>query len=360
MDKEQNYKQLDEMLSTYGLSYQDIDTTYKTQTLYNESPAWYATCPTATATATKVLTTINGNYSNPADGDIITVRFANADAGPSQTTTFTIDGVGPYEMNRGNLAGPIWSNGGHQTFVFKSNKWYTVDIHQGDNDTLGVVMLSDTPSSSNGTNQGYAATPKAVADAQTATRVMDAGAGIGFKLDTNEIVTLRRTGSSGSYAFGLGYSSDNGATSTAVGSLVTASGEKNWVSPGEQAVDFQETTSKNTTAWGTSVGSKGTVTLKPGYYYTVTATAYLTPASGTTAALLGFGDNSTTTRTGESVRTVFSGITGNNAIRLQCTAHIANTGSSNKTVYILGQAVGAACSASTTYVSYIGYKIATA
>ena len=40
----------------------------------------------------KVLTSTNGNFSNPQNGDIITVRFDAADAGPTQTTTFNIDG----------------------------------------------------------------------------------------------------------------------------------------------------------------------------------------------------------------------------------------------------------------------------
>ncbi len=147
-------------LEGYGIT--DAYTKTEVDTaIANSKNTWYATCPTAAATADKVVTTSSGDFALEA-GNVVYVQFtyqAVADA------TLNVDGTGAITIQTvgtSATAAYYWSPNETVGFVYDGTYFRMIDSQIATTTYYGITKLSSSTSS---TATNVAATPSAVKSA---------------------------------------------------------------------------------------------------------------------------------------------------------------------------------------------------
>lgn len=136
----------------------EVDTAIANNTPTNSRNTWYATCPTAAATAAKVVTTSSGDFTLEA-GNVVYIQFtyqavANATLNVDGTGAVTIQTVGTNKT-----AAYYWSPKETVGFVYDGTYFRMIDSQVATTTYYGMTKLSSSTSS---TATNVAATPSAV------------------------------------------------------------------------------------------------------------------------------------------------------------------------------------------------------
>lgn len=122
---------------------------------------WYATCPTGTATATKVVTTTSGDFALTA-GNTVSVTFTYT-GDTSVNCSLNVDGSGAVRAiaaeYSGSISNPIWSAGDTIAFTYDGTYFRAINARKASTGAYGKTVLNTSTSSTSVTE---AATPSAV------------------------------------------------------------------------------------------------------------------------------------------------------------------------------------------------------
>lgn len=121
---------------------------------------WYGTSTTAAATAAKVVTTADGDFTL-ATGNMVRVKFTNANS-YNGTATLNVDGTGAVNITRVGTTATTryyWTAGEVVDFVYDGTNFVMSDKGTATTTYYGLTKLSSSTSS---TSTALAATPSAV------------------------------------------------------------------------------------------------------------------------------------------------------------------------------------------------------
>lgn len=126
---------------------------------------WYGTCPTAEATAAKVVTTSTADFPLIA-GNILVVKFTYSNS--STSATLAVDGKTAKNVKMYGTTAPVsktWAAGGVCAFVYDGDYFVMLEGSLASTSAYGLTKLTDSTTSTSTTT---AATPNSVKSALAA------------------------------------------------------------------------------------------------------------------------------------------------------------------------------------------------